>query len=287
MDTKEKTLHAEIKRVANKLGVKSLTCKEFLKNTSLNRGSVYRHGKNWTVAVTAAGLTPTVVAEVIANKKRAPRKKLLAALMRLEFNEIKVTQQSISEHTEFSYKPFKNAFGDISTAITLAKAAYTRGELEDLLQGDPDKPIRPPAMINELNRVLGYTKANVSRVGKKALVGEQIDFRGMRFGPTNESGVVCLFGMVSEELGFKIEVVQVRFPDCIAKRRIVEKGQERWQELAIEFEYMSSNFSDHGHDPSLCDMIVCWQHDWKDVPDSIDVLELSTSIKYLSASGRP
>jgi hypothetical protein len=81
-------------------------------------------------------------------------------------------------------------------------------------------------------------------------------------------------------------VVQVRFPDCLAKRRVIEKGQEMWQELAIEFEYLSSNFAAHGHDPSLCDMIVCWKHDWNEVPDSIDILELSTVIKYLNASMR-
>jgi hypothetical protein len=30
-----------------------------------------------------------------------------------------------------------------------------------------------------------------------------------------------------------------------------------WERIAIEFEYRSSNFERHGHDPERCDLIVC------------------------------
>ena len=46
------------------------------------------------------------------------------------------------------------------------------------------------------------------------------------------------------------------------------------QELILEFEVMSSHFN---HDPEKCDLIVCWEHNWKECPPNIDVLEL----KYL------
>lgn len=34
------------------------------------------------------------------------------------------------------------------------------------------------------------------------------------------------------------------------------------------------NFKLHGHDLKGCDMIVCWKHNWKEVPADIEVIEL-------------
>ena len=41
----------------------------------------------------------------------------------------------------------------------------------------------------------------------------------------------------------------------------------------IEFEYESRNFLRHLHDPSQCDIIVCWKHNWPECP--LEVIELS------------
>ena len=48
--------------------------------------------------------------------------------------------------------------------------------------------------------------------------------------------------------------------------------------LRIEFEYESRNFLRHLHDPSQCDIIVCWKHNWKGCPGEIEVIELGTVI---------
>ena len=101
--------------------------------------------------------------------------------------------------------------------------------------------------------------------------GPPINFRGLRHAPINEQGVVFLFGMVSYELGFIVEAIHAAFPDCEAKRCVDAKSQ-RWQRVRIEFEFYSTNFRDHGHDPKLCDVIVCWEHDWTDCP--LEVVEL-------------
>jgi hypothetical protein len=108
--------------------------------------------------------------------------------------------------------------------------------------------------------------------------GAPISFRGLTHAPINEQGVVYLFGMVSYELGFIVESIQPSFPDCEAKR-CVDSKRNRWQRVRIEFEYESSNFRQHGHDPKQCDLIVCWEHDWQDCP--IEVLELRTVINQL------
>jgi hypothetical protein len=50
-----------------------------------------------------------------------------------------------------------------------------------------------------------------------------------------------------------------------------------WRRIAIEFELRSSNFRVHGHNPRLCDLVVCWEHDWPACP--VEVLELKSVMK--------
>ena len=102
-------------------------------------------------------------------------------------------------------------------------------------------------------------------------MGEPFDRSPMTNAPVNELGVMVLFGMVAAGLGLQVESVQGKFPDCVAKRRV---APGKWQYLRIEFEYESKNFKLHGHDPKGCDMIVCWRHNWKECPESIEVVEL-------------
>lgn len=109
----------------------------------------------------------------------------------------------------------------------------------------------------------------------KSIVGDLINFRGLVYAPVNENGVIFLFGKVADDLNMYIEEIKIGFPDCIA-RRFIGKG---WERISIEFEFKSSNFKEHGHDPKLCDIIVCWIHDWADCP--IEVIELQSTIKYL------
>jgi len=115
-------------------------------------------------------------------------------------------------------------------------------------------------------------------MAKRSIVGELINFRGLVYGPVNEMGVVALFAKVCEELGFIIEEIRAEFPDCIARRQ-VDKG---WERVAIEFEFVSSNFQRHGHDPEACDLIVCYEHDWETCP--VPVLALKPYIAEAKAN---
>ena len=115
---------------------------------------------------------------------------------------------------------------------------------------------------------------------KKSLVGDPINFRGMAHAPTNEAGVVALFSMVARDLGATSRKSAPTSPIAIVRR---ENGRA-WEELAVEFEWDSRSFKDHGHDPAQCDMIVCWHHNWVDCPADIEVIRLSEEIKRLSSS---
>ena len=110
-----------------------------------------------------------------------------------------------------------------------------------------------------------------TRVG----LGRPLALEGMVFAPTCEAGVVFLFGLLAREMGYVVERVGTAFPDCTALRRSRGPGPERWERIAVEFEYRSSNFRAHGHDAAACDVIVCWRHNWKDCPAEIEVVELS------------
>lgn len=104
------------------------------------------------------------------------------------------------------------------------------------------------------------------------LLGAPTNLRAFPYEPVNEMGVMVLFSMLAERLGFVVESVQSAFPDCMAK---IEVEPGRWQHFRIEFEYESRSFKLHGHDAGQCDLIVCWGHSWKNCPPNLQVLELS------------
>lgn len=132
---------------------------------------------------------------------------------------------------------------------------------------------RPEGYINlKENKII---KVKVIHLKKRRVVGEPINFRGVVWAPVNELGVVFLFGKIAHELGMYVEVIHPRYPDCIAKRYI---GKGKWEEVKIEFEFKSSQFR---HDPKECDIIVCWEHDWKECPKDIEVIQLKEEIKKL------
>ncbi len=109
--------------------------------------------------------------------------------------------------------------------------------------------------------------------------GNPTNFLTLRHEPVNEQGVVLLFGMLAQNLGYRIETVQTGFPDCEALRQV---APDRWQRVHIEFEFESKNYRDHAHPLTGCDVIVCWRHNWPQSPPHIEILELSTQLHSLA-----
>ena len=109
-------------------------------------------------------------------------------------------------------------------------------------------------------------------------VGAIINFRGLTYAPVNEQGVVFLFSKMNDDLGIKIESIQEAFPDAIGID--YRSGRDIGLRKKIEFEFLSSNYD---HPPSGCDIIVCWTHDWKDCPSTIEVIELKSELSKLGS----
>jgi hypothetical protein len=110
------------------------------------------------------------------------------------------------------------------------------------------------------------------------------DFRGLLWAPSYEQEVVLLFGLLLPYLdeAYAIEECSEAFPDC----RLLRSRDSLL--LRVEFELYSSRFRDHKHDPSQCDMIVCWKHDWANCPVK-NVLVLSRVVekkKFILDSSR-
>lgn len=99
--------------------------------------------------------------------------------------------------------------------------------------------------------------------------GDILGVRSIVYEPINEQGVILLFAALAYELDFRIEGIRSKFPDALLRRKNIK---DRWISCKAEFEYRSSDFKTHGHDPWQCDLIICWEHDWEDCP--IEVLSL-------------
>lgn len=85
--------------------------------------------------------------------------------------------------------------------------------------------------------------------------------------PRNELQVREMFAHTLPEHGYRIVGSQAEFPDWLL---VSDTGEFVYAEV----EHRSSAFWTHGHDPTLCDLIVCWEHDWPESP--LPVLELFT-----------
>ena len=97
---------------------------------------------------------------------------------------------------------------------------------------------------------------------------------GMDNEPRNEAGVIILFTLAMNRLGFSgVVEAQGNFPDCIARRR--------GKRLMVEFEYKSKHFITHGHLEKLgkkkC-TIVCWEDNWQKPPRNISIISLSREL---------
>lgn len=106
---------------------------------------------------------------------------------------------------------------------------------------------------------LDHNNSTVKNNGPTAKPNAQINIDASQlapFVPQNEMGVVFMFGQVIERIGYRMAHIDGRYPDAVI---VSSEGQA----VKVEFEYVASNFIAHGHDPNLCDLVVCWGRDRK------------------------
>ncbi len=270
--TKESIIE-KIKEIAMQKGVTSLPKKIFIAESGISEYEYLKLFNTWNEAVTAAGLEAQDFAkpyekENLFQNLREVFEKSEGLCSRTKFNKI----------SSISYDSYRRHFGSWQEALInfkkwLEDNKYDYPWITELPDSLPDEIIEE---TQEKSEEADFKKQWKATSGNK--YGSFLNFRGLQHAPINEQGVIFLFGMVCLELGFIVEAVQSGFPDCEAKRRIDSK-KDHWERVRIEFEYRSSNFREHGHNPTKCDLIVCWEHDWKDCP--IEVIELKKVLSEL------
>ena len=266
--TKE-SLDEQIREAFKALHVDELGFDTFNKHTKISARIVRNHYDNWSDACKANGLKSgtvqdTVPIETLANDFLSvvlddgaiPS---LHRLIRLAKRGERVFSKKHGGYDSFKRKAIEYLF-----TASLVKNSETLEMLQTELRSlqaksisePPIKAIRP----HEHGRMLG--------------------FRAFAYAPTYENEVVAMFGAIAHEIGFEIVSNRSEFPDCKANRRVEGSARERYRECMIEFELRSSHFKAHKHPVSGCDLIVCWEHDWKDCP--LEVLELKTKIEKMT-----
>lgn len=297
MDDSEKAkLIAEMQKVAQSLGADSVPRHEFLRAAGVSERKVARLFGSYNGLVVAAGLKPL---------RFPPRDQpvysddeILDELLRvLRQPSSKLTRLFFEQNSDISASACERRFGGWIGALRTLAGRLNRdhdhallARIEDYtsqyigpekqVSGDTRTSFDPKDEAIEtddeataiMHPALPFTSSNV--------YGDFINFRGLQHAPVNEQGVVFLFGMVCRELGYVVESVKQGFPDCEAKRRLGGKAAQ-WQRVRIEFEYQSRSFRAHGHDPDLCDVIVCWEDNWPDCP--LEVLELRSVLSRLTS----
>lgn len=271
---------AELRRVAELLQTSSLTKQQLSQNSHMSMTTVrYTYG-TWKEALEAAGLIPIVQGEHLRGRQpTVSEETYLQEIIRLT-QELghQPTEAQLNAHGHYSITPYRRRWGSLAQACKVAYAKYGFPTPNENAHTD-EQAQQPPSAAYQSPMVIPETyKPQELKQRKKVQFGEAIDFRGLHFAPINEQGVVYIFGMVALELGFLIESIRTEYPDCEGKRSVDQKRQ-RWEHVRIEFEYQSSNFRQHGHNPDECDLIVCWIHDWQECP--LEVLELRSQITYL------
>lgn len=266
--TKE-SLDEKIHEAFKSLHVEELGFDTFNKHTKISARTIRKYYDNWSEACKANGLKSGTVQDTVSMETLASSFLSVASadgeipslhrLIRLAKHGEHVFSKKTGGYDNFKRKAIEHLFAiesvKDSKILELLRKELKRLESK-IISAPQDKAVRP----HEHGSMLG--------------------FRAFVHVPTYENEVVAIFGAIAHEIGFEIISNRAEFPDCKANRKIEGSARKRYKECLIEFELRSSDFKAHKHPVNGCDLIVCWEHDWKDCP--LEVLELKKTIQPLS-----
>lgn len=186
----------------------------------------YRFGR-WSEALKYVGLKPN-------DFQNPPRhniideKDLIDEFIRVANIENKIPAlQFFRANAKYSWTPYKTKWGSWRNAVNYIVDNYSKR-----LNFEP--------VIKEINK---------QEVKRKKL---GIDC-AMIYEPINEYETVVLFGLLAKELGYKIIKIQSDFPDGV-----IEKDGSQ---INVEFEFLTSNYIQHGHPLDFNGICICWRKD--------------------------
>src|SRR3954463_3347489 len=268
--TKEEVL-AAVQECAAKLGhVPSMA--EFRKATAIGKGHIRKHFGTFGQLLEAGGL------EVRGSGHMVEMKALFADWAGIVRRLKKCpTLADYELHSKYSPRPLVRRFGSWLNVpagiLEYAKKEGLEREWEDVLKVvmAEQKTEERAARTSEPRKAV--RKAQVMH--DRPIYGQPM-FAPFSFAPTNEQGVIFVFGGVAQELGLTVTRIQTQFPDIEAMREV---GPNKCQPIHLEAEYESKNFLLHMHPLDGCDGIVCWINNWPECP--LEVIELRKVVEEL------
>jgi len=236
----KKDILDSIAAMARQLG-RAPSLSEFVALAGISEYSVSQCFPSWNDAVRTAGLQPNTSnvrledCELLKDWGETVRK-----------NRAIPSRRAYQREGRYDIRTIERRFGPWSSIPeTFRKFAQDKPEWADLAALLPEAaPKKKCGRAKEDTPAILTHLLRYAPLRDRAAYGNPIAFRGLRHEPVNEQGVLLLFGMLANELGYMIEAVQNGFPDCEALQQI---APGRWQRVRIEFEFESRNFRDHGH----------------------------------------
>jgi hypothetical protein len=191
-------------------------------------------------------------------------------------------------HSRYSHRPLVSRFGNWRQAqmgmLTVAEENGWEGQWKEemeMLRTHLAETNAHGRTFTRQSSAQRFGQFNRGILKDRPTYGPPLVRTPLAHGPTNEQGVLFLFGAMAEKLGFQVTRIQIGFPDCEAMR---ETAPDVWQPVKIELEHASRNFVTHLHDPQGCDLIVCWEHNWPECP--LEVIALSDQLAALSGKAQ-
>lgn len=262
-----------VRAAVESAGGRLVDLREFLLFSGMREDELFQYFSTWEEALRAAGFVPC--------DKRLGLKRLLADWGRVARKLGRLpSREEYDGRGKFGSMELVRRLGSWGTILGAFRAFAKDGtRWKDVLAMFPPAGLGTAAAGGEegaAQRTGPGRRRPAARLGGRPVCGGQLGIGCMRNAPVNEQGVLFLFAIVAERLGFQIEAVQAGFPDCEAKRLV---GEGRWQTVRIEFEYESRNFQLHKHAAEGCDIIVCWVHNWAECPEGIEVIALREEVE--------
>jgi Homing endonuclease associated repeat len=237
-----------------------------------NRKTIRRHFGSWEKACQLAGLQPM----------RRPTQGVTQDEL---FHNLHVVHEALgklprqqdmkaSTLSRYGASPYLKRFNNWNTTIE----AYLRWRAaRGCTEVSQQRPLPPPPQ-----RPRSPQQPEASSHAPNDTYGAPRDFRGMRHELTNRDGVLFLFSKVHQELGIIVERLRVGgYSDCETLRQ--DPQTKRYTKCFIAFEVNSAAFQRHLSRKELCDLLVCWEHDWPDCP--MEVLSLKDVLATLQRAG--
>lgn len=267
--TKQEMIDAIKKCAENQGRAPSVT--QFQRYAQISWRIIQRHFGSWRQALREAGMEPGNIGT------RVPLEELVrdwAAVVRKLGKA--PSQSEYMEASRFSAHPLLARFGAWKNVPAGMVAYLLREGMAEDWRDVVEVAVahQQREVMRELTSSPAAVTTSSPRIYKdRPIFGPAMTDVPLLHGPTNEQGVIFLFGSMARELGFRVLLIQGAFPDCQALREVAPGV---WQWVRVEFEYESRNFLKHGHAITGCDVIVCWEHNWPGCP--LEVVELKKAI---------